>query len=103
MKIQGQEIIDDGTSYHVRINKPIYGHCVAVNSRVIEQAIYNHRRLFVSCPGYSEDTTPQEWVKKAQIIYKVFRIPNHPMKLYQAHIGTTQVKPEPKDTQLPLI
>jgi len=88
--IQGQTVIDDGTSYEIFINKPIYGHCVALNSDIIKAATRNHRLLLVKCPEASELLEPQAWVKKAARIAKVFRRPNDPMILYQAWIGDPQ-------------
>ena len=90
IKIYGQTVKDDGITYHVHIKKPIYGHCVAINSKIINQAIQNHRWLHVSCPGAEETVNPWEWLSKGQKIEKVYRIPNHPMVLYQKHVGETE-------------
>lgn len=89
--IWGQQIEDDGTTYHIHIKKPIYGHCVALSSKIIGEAIKNHRFIEVSCPGASETINPWLWMEKSKKINKVYRDPKHPMTLYQAHIGN----PEP--------
>lgn len=104
-KIQGQEVVDTGEVWRIHIKKPIYGHCVAINAAVLMKAHALKRRIIVSCPGAEEETTPQEWMWKGQKIQKVFRIPDQPMTLWQAHIGGS--KPEERQPrqgdQLPLV
>jgi hypothetical protein len=96
-KIQGQEVIESGDLWRIHIKKPIYGHCVAINSKLLFMADQQHKRIIVSCPGAEEETTAREWQWKAKRINKVFRIPNHPMVLYQAQIG--DAKPEVRRPQ----
>jgi hypothetical protein len=95
IKIQGQEIEDDGLSYHIHIKKPIYGTTVALNDAIIKYARNHNRRLIVSCPKAKESVTPDEWVARSTIIKKVFRYPDNPMILWQ---GT--IRQEPDSNQL---
>jgi len=88
--IQGQRVIDDGTSYEVYINKPIYGHCVALNEDIINHAKRHNRLLLVKCPGASQLLSPQAWIDKSKRVLKVFRRPDQPMVLYQGYIGDPQ-------------
>jgi hypothetical protein len=103
IKIWGQPIDDDGTNYHIHIKKPIYGHCVALSSKIISEAIRCHRWLIVSCPGASETVNPWAWVEKSTKISKVYRDPSHPMTLYQAHIGASEPEKRQDNPQLTLI
>lgn len=102
IKIWGQEIEDDGTNYHIHIKKPIYGHCVALSSKIIGEAIKNHRWLIVSCPGASETINPWSWMEKSKKISKIYRDPKHPMTLYQAHIGDAKIENRLTESQLTL-
>ena len=105
LKIWGQEVEDTGNHYRIHIKKPIYGHCVAINSKIIREASKNHKLLIVSCPGASEEISPDGWVWKSQKISKVFRDPSHPMTLFQAHIGEAnpEVRKPIKGEQLKLL
>jgi hypothetical protein len=103
--IQGQAVNDDGEVYEIYIHKPIYGHCVALNSDIIKLAKLHLRSLLVKCPGASEKIAPDDWVSKSKRIEKVFRRPDQPMILYQGHIGETQpeVRARAKVEQLSLV
>lgn len=92
INIWGQQIEDDGSIYHIHIDKPIYGTCVALSSKIIGEAIKHHREIEVSCPGASEVVSPWYWMEKSKKVSKVFRDPKHPMLLYQATIGPSQPK-----------
>lgn len=89
INIGGQTLDDDGQSYHVHINKPIYGTCVALNDAIIKYAKNHNRRLIISCPKAKESVTPDEWVQRSIIIKKVFRYPDNPMILWQGIIKQT--------------
>lgn len=76
------------------IDKPIYGTCVAIRDRILEDARKAGVQMLLTCPGGKEIVNPSKWMKSAKRIEKVFLIPEHPMVLYQGFIKPEMVIPE---------
>lgn len=93
MKIQGQEIESIGDMWHIHINKPIYGTCVALNSQIVREAIDRQKILKVSTGSgkkYVEEViSPWGWVDKSIVFKKKFRY-EKPMMFYQASISNIE-------------
>jgi hypothetical protein len=79
--------------WYIKILKPIYGDCVAIRSRIIDEAIKKKKLLLVEVNGKIEMISPKLWKKEAQKISKVFKIPECPMILYQRTIRYASSKP----------
>lgn len=106
IKIQGQLVQDDGITYHIHINKPIYNTCVSINSLIIKNAIDNNRDLRISCfyiRKYVEEVvSPRDWIKRSKKFSKVYRFKDRPMVFYQGLINPPEEE-ESKVYQLQLI
>lgn len=89
-RFYGQVVTENGDLWVTEIRKPIYGTCVALNERLLNEAIRKGKKILVKCPGAEETIDPQEWKKTAMRIEKVFRFPDRPMILYQKLIGSPQ-------------
>ena len=86
LKFYGQEVDTCGRYWIVFIQKPVYAHCVAINEKILNEAIKAQKILVVQTPGAEEVITPQEWKKKGLRFEKVFMIPDKPMVLWQKNI-----------------
>lgn len=83
-----------GTNYwHMKVNRPIYGDCVAIRSKIIDDAIKQHKTLLVEVNGKIEKVKPQIWKNESKKISKVFKIPECPMILYQRSLRYITDKP----------
>lgn len=100
MKLYGQEIIEDGMFWHIHIKKPIYGTTVALNDKIIREAIRLNRILCIKTKGAYEEISPKAWMAKSIKIKKEFRIPGKPMTLWQGHVGEAQPKHREPGLQL---
>ena len=98
----GQKVEEDGDTWYTYINKPIYGTCITLNEKIIDNAIEKHKMLVVSCPGGAEKFDPTDFKKTAMKIQKEFRIPGHPMTLYQKTIHSFVSTPEKEKENNPL-
>lgn len=92
MRIYGQEIEEYGNIWVIPIKKPIYDYKgspnVAINEKIISQAIKKNKILVIDCKGYKpEQVDPRTWKKRARRIEKVFRFPDNPMVMYQGHLS----------------
>lgn len=84
----GQEVIEeDGYFWRTEIKKPIYGYCVALNEKLLREAIARNKILHVICKDKSEYIKPSEWISNGKRFEKVYRQPNNPMILYMKTIG----------------
>ena len=92
LNFYGQEVIEDGNVWHVHIKKPIFGTCVAINNKIINQAIERGKMLKISTTNASEETTPYGWIRKSIKMKKVFRFADRPMILWQGVVGEPQKK-----------
>ena len=88
--------------WETEIKKPIYGSCIALNAKLINEAIMARVKLRVICPTAIETFDPQEFKNTAQRIEKVFRIPTQPMILYQKTIGKPKIEERGKELQIGL-
>ena len=94
MQLFNGQVSTVGLKYwHIRINKPIYGDCVAIRSRIIDEAIAKQKILLVEANGKLEKVHPLTWKKESQKIEKVFKIPECPMILYQRTLRNISDKP----------
>jgi hypothetical protein len=82
-----------GRYWYIKIYKPIYGDCVALRSRIIDDAIKFDKTLLVEVNGKIEKVTPRTWKQEAKKIEKIFKIPECPMILYQRTLRNITDKP----------
>lgn len=66
----------------VHIQKPLYGSFVYVRDKYIKEAQNKGLPLRISCPGSICLVSPEEWLKDAKRIEKVYLQPNNPMILF---------------------
>lgn len=76
------------------ITKPIHTTFVYVRDLYIEKAKREYKFLKITIPGVAERIcSPADWVRDAKIMYKEFKIPGQPMKLYGNYVtGKKEVK-----------
>ena len=97
MNFYGQKVDKVDGMWVTKIDKPIYGTCVAINEKILDMAAFFKVKLKIICPGAEEVVDPKEFKKQARRIEKVFRFPDDPMILYQKSIGLPQ--PEQREKQ----
>ena len=72
---------------NVYIQKPVYSSFVYVRDKYLKQAKREGKHLKISCPIASCIVSPDEWLKDAQKIEKVFLMKDRPMILFGNHIA----------------
>ncbi len=80
----GQQVEDDGKGlWTTTIVLPIYGQVVALNDKLITAAIKAKVKVLVKTMVGNAVIDPKKWKKTGMRIEKVFKLPEHPMVLWQ--------------------
>lgn len=71
----------------ITIYKPVYGTFVYIRDSYIKEAKRKNVPLHIIIPGIADSIiSVSDWLKDAKILFKEFKIPGHPMKLYGNHV-----------------
>lgn len=70
----------------VFISKPLYNNFAYINESYIKKAEKLNQKLHIKTPKGEITCTPQEWLKGAKRMEKVFLRPNEPMVLFGNNI-----------------
>ena len=89
----GQRVDIVGDLWTTKVDKPIYGNCVALNGKLLDAAVRAKAKLKIITPKAEEIVDPAEWKRKARKFSKVFLYPESPMTMYQKTVGEHS-KPE---------
>lgn len=70
-----------------KVQKPIYGLCVAIRDKVLNSAIKKKTSIRAEWNGEVYIIDPKKWVKTGERMEKVFLIPDRPMVLFSNHLS----------------
>lgn len=84
----------------VFIAKPLFGNFCYIRDLYIKKAEKSYQKLKITTPKGELICTPQEWLRTAKKMEKVFLRPDQPMVLWGNHVPVTQEEP---NNQLRLI